>query len=65
MGSTEDPELLNETFKFIAAKARDQDVMYFFSGLSANRKARRPLVQYLKDEYDTVSLRSTMGKTFS
>ncbi|KAF8061516.1 leucyl aminopeptidase [Lyophyllum atratum] len=54
MGSTQDPELLNETFKFISTKARDQDVMYFFRGLSANRKARRPLVQYLKDEYDTL-----------
>ncbi|KAG6885073.1 hypothetical protein C0993_006152 [Termitomyces sp. T159_Od127] len=54
MGSVEDPELVKETFGFISTKARDQDVVYFFRGLSGNPKARRLLAQYFKDEYDTL-----------
>lgn len=54
MGSVEDPELIKETFKFISTKARDQDVVYFFRGLSGNPKARRLLAQYFKEEYDTL-----------
>ncbi|KAG6832427.1 hypothetical protein H0H87_001587 [Tephrocybe sp. NHM501043] len=52
LGATEDSELLKETFKFISAKSRDQDVVYFFRGLSSNPKARRQFVQYFKDQYD-------------
>ena len=54
LGSAEDPELLKETFKFISTKARDQDVVYFFRGLSGNPKARRLLAQYFKEEYDAL-----------
>ncbi|KAG5354173.1 hypothetical protein C0989_003686 [Termitomyces sp. Mn162] len=54
LGSAEDPELLKETLKFISTKARDQDVVYFFRGLSGNPKARRLLAQYFKEEYDTL-----------
>ncbi|KAF8232360.1 hypothetical protein L208DRAFT_1272750 [Tricholoma matsutake] len=54
MGATEDPELMQETFQFILSKARDQDVIYFFRGLSVNSKARRPLVHFFKDEYDNL-----------
>lgn len=56
MGATEDPELMQETFQFILSKARDQDVIYFFRGLSVNSKARRPLVHFFKDEYDNVNI---------
>lgn len=56
MGATEDPELLQETFQFILNKARDQDVVYFFRGLAVNPKARRPLVQFFKNEYEKVNI---------
>jgi aminopeptidase 2 len=56
MGATEDPNLQQKTFKFIAEKSRDQDVMYYFVGLEANPKTRRPLSQYFKDQYQVVRL---------
>jgi hypothetical protein len=55
MGATHDPELLQETFSFIKNKSRDQDIIYFFRGLSDNIKMRRGLVAYLKDQYEAVS----------
>jgi aminopeptidase 2 len=66
MGATHDSELLQETFDIIKNKSRDQDVIYFFRGLSDNIKMRRQLVAYLKDEYSTVSkLISLMVKMLS
>jgi len=52
MGATEDPELMKETFQFILNRARDQDVVYFFRGLSVNSTARRPVFEFFKNEYD-------------
>jgi aminopeptidase 2 len=60
MGATEDPELMQETFQFILSRARDQDVVYFFRGLSANHKTRRPLVQFFKQEYDGVNFSGSL-----
>ncbi|THH11180.1 hypothetical protein EW146_g8133 [Bondarzewia mesenterica] len=54
MGATPDPMLQEETMKFIMTKARDQDVVYFFTGLAANFKARKPLVQFFQDNYDAL-----------
>ncbi|KAF9466381.1 leucyl aminopeptidase [Collybia nuda] len=54
MGATEDPELVKQTLDFITHQARDQDIIYFFRGLSNNFKTRRILVQFFKDEYDTL-----------
>lgn len=54
MGATQDEVLLKETFNFITTKSRDQDVLYFFRGLGSNFKARRPLAQYFKHEYDAL-----------
>ena len=56
MGATEDPELAQETFQVIMNRARDQDVVYFFRGLSANPKTRRLLVQFFKQEYGRVNI---------
>jgi aminopeptidase 2 len=56
MGATEDMELLKETFQFILDRARDQDVVYFFRGLSVSSTARRPLFDFVKHEYDRVSI---------
>lgn len=57
MGATEDPELVKQTLDFITHQAKDQDLMYFFGGLSANFKTRKVLAQFFKDEYDTVSMK--------
>ena len=56
MGATEDPELIHKTFQFVINEARDQDVVDFFRGLSANPKTRRLLVQFFKQEYDRVNI---------
>lgn len=54
LGSTQDPELIERTLGLIATKSRNQDVIYFFWGLSSNLKARLPLRDYFEKEYDTV-----------
>ncbi|CAA7267619.1 unnamed protein product [Cyclocybe aegerita] len=54
MGATQDPELAQETLKFISTKAKDQDIFYFFSGLGSNFKTRRLLTKYFQDEYDVL-----------
>jgi aminopeptidase 2 len=59
MGATHDPALLNETFQFIKTKSRDQDIIYYFRGLSVNTKMRRSLLGYFKDEYENVSVRES------
>ena len=54
MGATQDAALQDATMQFVMDRARDQDVTYFFSGLAANFKARRPLVALFEDNYDAV-----------
>ena len=54
MGATQDAVLQDATMRFVMDRARDQDVTYFFSGLAANFKARRPLVAFFEDNYDAV-----------
>jgi len=54
LSASQDEALLKETFEFIGTNARDQDVIYFFSSLGINHKARRLLTKYLQDEYDTL-----------
>ncbi|EAU88167.2 leucyl aminopeptidase [Coprinopsis cinerea okayama7 len=54
LGNAQEPELIQRTFDSIATKARDQDIMYYFSGLSGNFKTRRLLVKYFQDQYDVL-----------
>ncbi|KAF8892603.1 leucyl aminopeptidase [Infundibulicybe gibba] len=54
MGASQDLELAKETLAFMKSKSRDQDVVSFFRGLSANFKTRRLVAQYFKDEYDVL-----------
>lgn len=55
MGATRDPGLLKRTLDFIKTKARDQDIIYYFRGLSFfNLKMRKALVDYFKDQYEVV-----------
>jgi len=46
--------LAKKTLEFIDKKARDQDVMYFFSALGSNFKTRRLLTQHFQENYDAV-----------
>jgi len=57
IGCTRDLGLVNELFSYILTKARDQDVLKFFSGLESNPLARPLLVQFFKDNYDAFSKR--------
>ncbi|KDR73449.1 hypothetical protein GALMADRAFT_71758 [Galerina marginata CBS 339.88] len=61
MGAAKNEELLKETLKFITSHARDQDVIYFFSSLNMNNKARRLLTKYLQEEYDAIYKRFEEG----
>jgi len=58
MGASQDPELLQETLKFLSNKARDQDLFYFFRALGDNFEGRRPLTKYFQDNYEVVSTSS-------
>ncbi|KAF9463935.1 leucyl aminopeptidase [Collybia nuda] len=64
MCATEDPELLKQTLDFIIHKSRDQDLIYFFLGLSSNLKTRRLLFQFFKDNYDAFYNRFEENFTF-
>lgn len=54
MGATQDLKLIDETLEYILTKVRDQDVVNVFSGLAANYKSRRILVEFFKRNYDGV-----------
>lgn len=60
MGASQDQKLIDETLEYIMKKARDQDVIYFFTGLGDNPKSRRVLVEFFKKHYDTVCLRPSV-----
>jgi len=53
MGNTLDPKLIDETLEYIMTKARDQDLPYFFSGLSQN-KDHRIVGKFFKQNYDAI-----------
>lgn len=55
MGTPQDLALLQETANFVATKARDHDIMLFFTGLVGNFQARRFATKYFFDNYDAVS----------
>lgn len=57
MGNTQDAKLAEETFQYMMTDSRDQDVRYYFIGLSRNSVARTFLVEAFKDNYDTLHKR--------
>ncbi|PFH52379.1 hypothetical protein AMATHDRAFT_140150 [Amanita thiersii Skay4041] len=65
MSATDNPQLIQSTFKFIMEKSRDQDVVYFFRGLEANFKARRALARFFMDEYENLYKRFESNFTLS
>lgn len=60
---TEDEELVHETFKFMMNEVKSQDLMYFFVGFNNNRKTRRQLFTFFKDNYDEVGPSPTNDAT--
>ena len=54
MGQTQDLELAKETLDYMWTEAKDQNFVYFFSGLSTNPKTKRLLRSYLFENYDKV-----------
>jgi hypothetical protein len=48
-----DPGLITRTCEAALSKARAQDVLYFFDGLSQNLRARRALRDFFEANYDT------------
>lgn len=54
LGATQDVDVGSETLEYMWAKAKDQDFIYFFSGLSNNPKTKRLLRSYMFENYDKV-----------
>jgi aminopeptidase 2 len=54
MCNSTDKALIQETWEYIMTKAKDQDWLYFFAGLSINRDTRRTLNKLFYDNYDTI-----------
>lgn len=55
MGASRDSQLTKDAFDYIVNKARDQDMIYHFLGMSASPAARRYLIEAFKQHYDLVS----------
>ncbi|KAI0318713.1 peptidase family M1-domain-containing protein [Amylostereum chailletii] len=62
LGAPKDKALLEETTDVILTKARNQDIVGFFKGLSSNVEARRMLPNYFEQNYD--ALRERLSGSF-
>lgn len=65
MGSTRDESLLKLTIDFMYKKVKEQDMMYYFSSLSANSKSRRLVWESTKEHYDELVKRFAGNFTLS
>jgi aminopeptidase 2 len=61
--SAVDPALQERTFKLIQSSVRNQDLIYFFRGLSTNPKATNVLREFFENNYDSIYTR--LEATFS
>ena len=54
-----DPALIDATLEMVKTKGevKDQDVLYFLSGLSANTASRRALWEWFKTNFDLIYTR--------
>lgn len=52
--SAKEPALIDETFKFVLAGAKDQDVYMFIAFLASNVITRRRMAEFFKENYDEV-----------
>lgn len=51
MTSTKKAELIHESWEFLMNESRDQDLVYFFSGLAGNCEAKRIFSSLFKENY--------------
>ncbi|KAJ4488175.1 leucyl aminopeptidase [Lentinula aciculospora] len=51
---TKDSALLDETYEIALKQARDQDVVYFLSGLASNDLTKRSVTRLFQDHYETL-----------
>ncbi|KAF7360192.1 Aminopeptidase 1 [Mycena venus] len=59
--AADDLELTNDTLHFILSEARDQDIIYFISGLAQNIKTRRRAAIFFMDNFDEMHERFKDG----
>jgi len=52
MTYAQDKALIEKTLEYIHTGVKDQDMMYYFVGLSGNRASRRRLSEYFKENYE-------------
>ena len=54
MCESKDQTILDEASQIALKGARDQDVMYFFAGLSKNKLTKRTVTKLFENNYDEV-----------
>jgi len=64
LGQTQDLDIAKETLEYMWTKAKDQNFVYFFSGLSNNPKTRRLLRSYVFDNYGKITERFSGNSTY-
>ncbi|KAG8691051.1 Aminopeptidase 2 mitochondrial [Ceratobasidium sp. 423] len=52
MTFAQDKALIERTLKYMDTSVKDQDIMYYFAGLSGNRASRRRIAEYFKENYE-------------
>ncbi|CEL52347.1 hypothetical protein RSOLAG1IB_00887 [Rhizoctonia solani AG-1 IB] len=52
MTYAQDKTLIEKTLEYMDASVKDQDIMYYFAGLSGNRASRRRIAEYFKENYE-------------
>jgi aminopeptidase 2 len=57
LGASPDPKIARETLEYASEKARDQDLIYFFTAVGSNMKTRRVAGEFFKENYEAVCLR--------
>ncbi|CAE7227454.1 unnamed protein product [Rhizoctonia solani] len=54
MTFAQDNTLIEKTLGYMDTSVKDQDIMYYFAGLSGNRASRRRVAQYFKENYENL-----------
>ncbi|KDQ20056.1 hypothetical protein BOTBODRAFT_62421 [Botryobasidium botryosum FD-172 SS1] len=55
LGFSQDPAIIDDALAFILTDVQTQDIMYIFTSLGTNNKARRPFAKYFQDKFDEFS----------
>ncbi|KAF8682603.1 ERAP1-like C-terminal domain [Rhizoctonia solani] len=54
MTYAQDNSLVEKTLQYMDTSVKDQDIMYYFAGLSGNRASRRRIAKYFKENYEKI-----------